>query len=348
MASGTRPRRPGGFTLIELLVVIAIIGVLIALLLPAVQKVREAANRTQCANNLKQIGIAILNYEGVHKYFPPASTRIPDPNQWMHGPTWWVFTLPYVEQDNVYNKTVFDRQTWWFGDSDPGRTVNKQWYVGAQFPMMWCPGSPLPRFCRNPGSNDFDIQQPTYTCILGSDRHRTADTLARNEPISDGGVIVLLGGVKMLDITDGTSNTVMVGEQSDWGVGRTDAVGQANGGRDDIRSDDGRGAFMGTSHTVKPKFPGSMGRPAPDGCGLSNCQRCYNTTTITRWSIGRKLFHFGSMGDQRCGTPIQSVHPGGANLLFADGHVTFGKESMPLDTLKNLVDRDDGNVVTID
>ena len=130
--------RRSGFTLIELLVVIAIIAVLIALLLPAVQSAREAARRAQCTNNLKQIGLAIHNYHDVYKRLPPASTRIPDPNYWMHGPTWWVYTLPFVEQDNVYNKTTFNNQpgvnqTFWFADSG---AVNKSVYEGVVFPMI--------------------------------------------------------------------------------------------------------------------------------------------------------------------------------------------------------------------
>ena len=99
------PRARRGFTLVELLVVIAIIGILVALLLPAVQAAREAARRTQCTNNLKQLGLAVHNYENTNKELPPGGLT---PTGGSYGHSWWVRILPYIEQGNVYDK--FDQR----------------------------------------------------------------------------------------------------------------------------------------------------------------------------------------------------------------------------------------------
>jgi prepilin-type N-terminal cleavage/methylation domain-containing protein/prepilin-type processing-associated H-X9-DG protein len=338
------------FTLVELLVVIAIIGVLVSLLLPAVQAARESSRRTQCSNNLKQIGLSIHNFEGVYGKFPPATTRV-EIDTWMHGPTWWVYTMPYVEQNAAYDKIVFPRQTFWFGGA--GGHPNTSIWRNVHFSYMECPSrsGTASRFSASTNSNDIGYQRPFYTCILGATPHVTAMNSNSGQfrgPVSDGGVITLGRGQTMASITDGTSNTIMVGEQS--------AQMYHNNGQplplpgdsvnNDGRVDNNRGFHMGTSHVGFPNGNNSM-NPPPGNCTHNNCARCYNTTTINTRGIVTRGLVFNDYGELRCNKPLNSHHPGGINALYADGHIALVTATIPLATLKQLVTRDDGTVINL-
>jgi prepilin-type N-terminal cleavage/methylation domain-containing protein/prepilin-type processing-associated H-X9-DG protein len=196
MTTSFTPRWRRGFTLIELLVVIAIIAILIALLVPAVQKVREAAARMQCQNNLKQMALGVHNYEGVHKIFPG---RYPiSGGTWFLRDTWAYHLLPYLEQNNVYElgKTSFAAY------ATPlalYRCPSDAWNDGSTFKAANAPpdGVGLTSYLANSGRNYSEWSSSGDTGVL-----------ALYTPTGR-----RVRGISMAEITDGTSNTVLFGER---------------------------------------------------------------------------------------------------------------------------------------
>ena len=187
-----------GFTLIELLVVIAIIGILIGLLLPAVQKVREAANRTKCTNNLKQIGLALHNFHGTFGAFPagyypsgqPAATNM------FTYTGWQLQLLPYLEQ-----QAMWDQSCGWLAANPSNIDTNAYPACGYVLSIYICPSNTRPTICLQGGVN-YEL-----TSYLGCSGTSTTN------PISGDGVLYPNSSVTFETITDGTSNTIAVGER---------------------------------------------------------------------------------------------------------------------------------------
>ncbi len=194
-----------GFTLIELLVVIAIIAVLIALLLPAVQQAREAARRTQCRNNLKQIGLALQNYHDTHQTFPPGYISRWDSSGNDTGPGWgWAaFILPQIEQQNLNNLIQFNQLI-----EDP---TNGNVRI-TPIKSFLCPSDPTQQTWT---AKKYDISGNTLATICQVASANYVAVFGTTEPGVDGnGTFFRNSRIRIADITDGTSHTMCVGERS--------------------------------------------------------------------------------------------------------------------------------------
>jgi prepilin-type N-terminal cleavage/methylation domain-containing protein/prepilin-type processing-associated H-X9-DG protein len=321
--SAPRTLRRGGFTLIELLVVIAIIGILIALLLPAVQAAREAARRAQCVNNLKQLGLALANYESTNKAYPFASIYqfrakgFPATDQ---GISCFVALTRYIEQgalDNSYNFSVNYR-------SDPNSTVS-----GTGLSTLWCPSDTAVAgvVFVEPPSSRHNLPWPVYFTsyagsygqwagrILGQPGATVAD-VAANLQQHNGAIVAngahpqaLPGGaalgasrgpVTLSDITDGTSNSIAFSEHAHGLLSKAD------------------GSFFSWNWWVSGN---------------------YGDTAFTEFypiNIQKKAKNYPGGVPTEAGGFINaatSFHPGGANFAFCDGSVRFLKDTISTWTL---------------
>lgn len=338
MSMGTRGR---AFTLVELLVVITIIGVLIALLLPAVQSAREAARRGQCANNMKQIGLALHNYHDAFRAFPIGS-QIGSSNQ-SYAKNWRVATLPFLEEAALYEQLNHKTGSFWAHTGFTGNTV----LYAARPKGFLCPSSLFDPI--NPGALGYSHYPPNTTdysqCSmvmdyvgisgatpdpLGRTGVCTGDVLASSSSSCSTGMMVPDLSRDMAECTDGTSNTVVVAEQS----------GQVNATE---RSANALGAWHGWANVNRTTWNAGTSLP------LASAGFWYTagTTTVRYvpnafWSSGAPTPANSSMS---ANTVLNSYHPGGLHLLLTDGSVRFASETILMDTLRQLCVRDDGQVV---
>jgi prepilin-type N-terminal cleavage/methylation domain-containing protein/prepilin-type processing-associated H-X9-DG protein len=332
------PKKRRGFTLIELLVVIAIIAILIALLVPAVQKVREAAARTQCINNLKQIGLALHGYHDANKKLPKGCTPDEDTTgnvtaSW--GSSWKVFILPYLDQGPMFSKWVFT------GSSGYSNGANGTIIDGLTLAVYRCPSSALPDFStyQNPNSPGFEM----FTCYTGiSGSAADSATWASNGNagiVSGSGILFPNSAVTMVGITDGTSNTIMVGEQSNHL--RDNNNQSIIGGFGAITSQGPHGWAMGANgdNRLPPNYQN----------GGDN--RSFNCTTV-RYQINQigmtNSCAAGTCDNTGSNIPLSALHTGGANMLFGDATVHFQSNSMSLINLQALCTRSGNEQVTFD
>lgn len=294
------------FTLIELLVVIAIIALLIGLLLPAVQKVREAASRLKCANNLKQIALGLQNYHDAMQHLPPgyvslSATSTPNFNC-APGWGWGAFLLPYIEQDNLYSQlsTAINNKV---PMTDPGVAGA----IATPVRLFLCPSDIVPgpfvvrRLPSNPSYPLIYSQTSPGTIVAGPSSY--AACVGRDEDSdADGvfgsGVFYCNSSTRLTDITDGTSQTVMVGERA-WGY--------ANG----VWSGAIPGAAMvfGTNNRCLSIIAGGLPNSAAYAPPMLVQVHVHLITPTADTDGGLDDF--------------SSFHTGGVNLAYADGSVHF-------------------------
>jgi prepilin-type processing-associated H-X9-DG protein len=316
-------------TLVEILVVISIIALLMGLLLPAVQATREAARRATCANNMKQLGVAILGFETARGHLPSGSSVTDTNQQW--GGSWVAHILNYSEQTNFHRGLRFDCNNAFH----TGVGCNDAALADFLPDWMFCPSSPLEKFKTTSFSGRTSIRgYGTYVGISGGypdpvDARRVANVRDYQGFMASNGTLFANGRLPADQVLDGMSNTFLVGEQS--GVMFDMDKG---GAKADLRSAGPYGSFMGANR----------GGPPCSTCSgwLSSYPRAYNVTTIRHTLNTRTATFAAGMYKDGPNLAVQSAHPGGGQMLFGDGSVRFVRESVSFESFKSQAIRDDG------
>jgi prepilin-type N-terminal cleavage/methylation domain-containing protein/prepilin-type processing-associated H-X9-DG protein len=316
--------RRHGFTLVELLVVIAIIAVLLALLLPAVQKVREAANRASCLNNLKQLALAAHHYHDTAGKFPTGARLPVDVGGIPTGGTnVWVELLPYFEQDNLYKR-------WDFNDNRNNVAGGRNATQAQVIQILLCPSDPLPEpvwelTAETAGSPPWSRGFYGLSSYGGNAGKRSVHTGGPPDfpRITRDGLFFIDSRVRLTDVTDGTSNTFLFGERL----------------HRDPEFDRRRPLVWPEATPV-----GGWGRWGY----VANAGAMFQVTLHTPVPINYLVPPGGDFSTlENRGCAFGSGHPGGANFAFADGSVRFLSESTPPLTLQALGTRAGREVVTL-
>jgi prepilin-type N-terminal cleavage/methylation domain-containing protein/prepilin-type processing-associated H-X9-DG protein len=347
--SEIRRRRSAGFTLIELLVVIAIIAVLIGLLLPAIQKVREAANRIRCQNSLKQVGIALHAFaDSNNGSFPPGriSTKAGFPPLGVPVSTatishsWVPFVLPYLEQQAIFAR--YHTEVLW------ADALNRPGVTQIQLRILQCPSAPQADRLHMEAwpIGGATTGQPWGGCTdyaaikgirTGAGQLATSgliDAVANAEGVMPDTVMR-----RIADVRDGTSNTIAVAEDAGrpalWRAGKRIPLATLDPSMPRYPVEDAAGGDMPGGAWAEQQNAFFLDGATPDGvlkpgtCAI-NCTNNYCGLPTRNYDDGE----------------IYSFHAGGANCLFADGSVHFLQANMDIRVLARLVTRDGGEVVS--
>lgn len=307
-----------GFTLIELLVVIAIIAILVAILLPAVQQAREAARRSSCKNNLKQIGLAMMNYHETHECFPPGSIVLLNASGTTyngHGWTWHASLLPYLELTSLYEQ-VQGANNNGMGSEGGGTTSAKQQLAGQSIiSTFWCPSHLDVTLGAQKGGYAPSTYNANMGTLIGSSGDNcygggvtdVAGMRARGGCMNADGMFFISSHIAMCDVTDGASNTILVSEVIDSG-GDAEQLGGAGSDR--------KHCFSGGADSNPP-------------------------TEMSEYLIAAEGNDpINAYTEEAAG----SYHTGGAQFVFGDGRVRFLSENISMATYQSVSTRANNDI----